>query len=402
MTSGLPVVRVSILSLMAASFFIGSVHPDSSDPEVSLPAAIQYPPSAGTSHEDYLETLAALERHQPGPWTSLSLSSSQSQWLATGLEVQRGRMVSVFGFGERAVGSIRLEPRNIAWLRIGEEGEVQKLASNQFSFRPSRSGELFLTIPPPFTIWENPQGRFPDNVDTSAATPLGMNFIAVEWTQAHEAALEQISMAKGDVFHLALERLRNPKLLPEGFSYLWFLGQSDVFERFNAQNRFGIRGHAINNWGIVKKPLDLPLRKDSEISFEWLYSTLPAHGPETDASHHDYLSVAVEFDNGQDITWFWSSNLEVGTGFRCPLPWWNERETHIVLQSGQDSLGEWHAHRRNIREDYKHHVGDDLPNRIIGVWFIATSLSQTPAVASFAGVKINQGGQEIAIFDASP
>lgn len=391
-----------MLSLAAASFFVGGAHPDSSNPKVILSATTQFPPSAGTSHEDFLETQAALARHQPGPWASLSLSSSQSQWLPTGLEVQRGRKVTVFGFGERTDGSFRIEPRNIAWLRIGEDGEVQKLASNQFSFEPSRSGELFLTIPPPFTFWENPQGRFPDHVKNSSATPLDMKFIAVEWPRAHEDALEQISMAKGDVFHLALERLRNPKLLPEGFSYLWYLGKSDVFERFKARNRVGIRAHARNNWGIVKKPLDLPLRKDSEISFEWLYSTLPAHGLETKASHHDYLSVAVEFDNGQDITWFWSSNLEVGTGFRCPYPWWNERETHIVVQSGQDALGEWHEHRRNIREDYKHHVGDELPNRIVGVWFIATSLSQTPAVATFASVMINQSGQEFKIFNATP
>jgi hypothetical protein len=35
---------------------------------------------------------------------------------------------------------------------------------------------------------------------------------------------------------------------------------------------------------------------------------------------HDYLSIAVEFDTGQDITYYWSSELPVGAGFRCPIP----------------------------------------------------------------------------------
>jgi hypothetical protein len=56
---------------------------------------------------------------------------------------------------------------------------------------------------------------------------------------------------------------------------------------------------------------------------------------------HDYLSIAVEFDNGQDITYYWSSELPVGTGFRCPITTWTARETHVVARSGLEGLGQW-------------------------------------------------------------
>jgi hypothetical protein len=38
---------------------------------------------------------------------------------------------------------------------------------------------------------------------------------------------------------------------------------------------------------------------------------------------HDYLSGAVELDNGQDLTYLWSSSLPIGTAFRCPIVWWD-------------------------------------------------------------------------------
>jgi hypothetical protein len=197
---------------------------------------------------------------------------------------------------------------------------------------------------------------------------------------------------------LALHELNNPKALPDGFSYLWYLGQSEVFDRFDDGRRSGVHGYAANDYGIIKKEVDLPLTADTEIDFDWLFSKLPADGPETEAQYHDYLSIAVEFENGQDITWFWSRFLEDGLGFRCPLSWWDERETHVVLQTGTEDLGKWHSHKRNILADYIEHVGGEVPERIVGVWFIAASLSETPADAKFANVTLTGSGPDVTVF----
>ena len=94
---------------------------------------------------------------------------------------------------------------------------------------------------------------------------------------------------------------------------------------------------------------------------------------------HDYMSIAIEFDNGQDITWYWSHSLAPETFYRCPLAGWDKVETHIVVQSGQDGLGEWHQHKRNIYTDYSTSVGGEMPKKIVGVWFIGTLFSDDVA-----------------------
>jgi hypothetical protein len=82
------------------------------------------------------------------------------------------------------------------------------------------------------------------------------------------------------------------------------------------------------------------------------------------------------------------------------LYWWDEHETHIVLQSGTEDLGEWYSHKRNILEDYVAHIGGEVPERIVGVWFIATSLSGTPADAKFSNVSLTGTGPEVRVFDS--
>jgi hypothetical protein len=159
------------------------------------------------------------------------------------------------------------------------------------------------------------------------------------------------------------------------------------------------RRSPLRSAGIVKKALDIPLTESTRIDFEWLYRNLPALGPESEPQFHDYLSIAIEFDNGQDLTWFWSGHLEAGTSFTCPLPWWDQRETHMVLQRGPEGLGAWHEHSRTIAEDYRNAVGGPLRGRIVGVWFINAGLFGGPGgEALFANVAVHDMGERVEVF----
>ena len=154
--------------------------------------------------------------------------------------------------------------------------------------------------------------------------------------------------------------------------------------------------------GIIKKKLDIPLTKTTEIDFSWLYRKLPAIAPETTLPTHDYMSIAIEFDNGQDITWYWSHSLAPETFYRCPLAGWDKVETHIVVQSGQDGLGEWHQHKRNIYTDYSTSVGGEMPKKIVGVWFIGNSIfGRRGADAEFANISLQDGNTQINIFETN-
>ena len=187
--------------------------------------------------------------------------------------------------------------------------------------------------------------------------------------------------------------------LPSGFAYLPELGEANIFERFAEGRRRGVHSVSAAEAGIIRKPVDLLLTASTEIEFEWRYVALPALGPETEVGFHDYHSIAVEFDNGQDITWLWSRELAPGTKFRCPLEGWKERETHIVLESGEAGLGEWRAHLRPVLQDYREAVGGEAPARIVAVWFIANSyFGKQPGEAYFANVQLRDGDRRVDVF----
>ena len=164
--------------------------------------------------------------------------------------------------------------------------------------------------------------------------------------------------------------------LPAGFTYLPEIGEANVFEKYEEGARRGVHSITAAEAGIIRKPIDLPLTEETEIEFDWRYVTLPAQGAETSAATHDYHSIAVEFDNGQDITYYWSSELPVGTGFRCPIPTWTGRETHVVARSGTEGLGQWFNEERDVYRDYGEKIGGTLPAKIVRVWLIAVSLFQ--------------------------
>jgi hypothetical protein len=111
------------------------------------------------------------------------------------------------------------------------------------------------------------------------------------------------------------------------------------------------------------------------LSWSWRVDELPSELAEDTLPTHDYLSIALEFDNGQDLTWQWSAELPPEYSYRCPLPHWDARETHLVIRSGNADIGRWLTEERAVRRDYATAVGDP-PERIVGVWLIAVSVFQ--------------------------
>ncbi len=120
----------------------------------------------------------------------------------------------------------------------------------------------------------------------------------------------------------------------------------------------------------------LPFLPGTRLRWAWRMEELPSKVREDVLLTHDYLSIAVEFDNGQDITYYWSAELPEGTGFRCPIPTWTARETHVVARSGREGLGQWLREDRDVLADYEAKIGGPLPGKIVRVWLIAVSLFQ--------------------------
>jgi hypothetical protein len=126
---------------------------------------------------------------------------------------------------------------------------------------------------------------------------------------------------------------------------------------------------------ILQYDIAQPLTKDSEISWKWCLEELPSLLREDTLPTHDYLSLAVEFDDGRDISYYWSRDLPFEQGFDCPLPNWKGKEYHVVVRSGTDDLGKWLNERRNLYQDYQRYMGTP-PANIVRVWLIANSVFQ--------------------------
>ena len=104
------------------------------------------------------------------------------------------------------------------------------------------------------------------------------------------------------------------------------------------------------------------------------------------------MSLAVEFANGLDLTYFWSKALPVGTAFWCPLPNWKHREFHVAIRSGAAGLGAWHAERRNLHADALRYLGAH-PGDVTRIWLIAVSVFKRQRGSfAVADIRLRGGG----------
>ena len=352
--------------------------------------------ATGTPGQNAPDTAA---RHSPVDRVSVTINNAKAGWLATGLSVSSGETVALFGSGTWDAGGLTMEPRHLLWYRVGEYGAAYNFSANQEIFTADASGQIFVTLRPLGVYWEDVRGPYPHGFSSAPPLPVAMSVTAIKLDRPAEDALAALASSGDADARRALEVIEQRRTLPEGFVYLPYLGRSNVWAAGTVDQRAGIRAETSDDAGIVKLPLDIPLSEDTEFSFAWRYDSLPALGPETEAQFHDYISIALEFDNGQDLTWMWSRELPPGTHFSCPLPWWDARETHYVLQSGRAGLATWQQHTRNVLADYRESISVPAPSRIVGIWFIANSLfGRQVAAASFSDVRVVDGNLVKQIF----
>ena len=306
----------------------------------------------------------------------LYLDASRPPWTATGVRVEEGEEVSLFATGRLWRSRARdlwLAPQFGLWCRLGENGTVFNSTHDTNTFKAETAAELYLATQFPGQF-ADPTGRVQPPLGAYDKAEGGFAVLVVVWRARPLEPLKE--MAKlGDPFGLLateIDRLERPPSRPESWEFLWFLGISDIFNEEECQGARCIRCRTHGNVGILQKDVVLPLTPDTELHWDWMVSALPSRLREDTSASHDYLSVAVEFENGRDITYHWSWELPPGFGYWCPLPTWRDREFHVVVRSGRGELGAWLSERRNLFEDYRRYMGSP-PARIVRVWLIAGS-----------------------------
>ncbi|WAP67703.1 DUF3047 domain-containing protein [Jiella pelagia] len=349
------------------------------------------PTSDAEDHEDVEARLALMLEAAPDAIRSSTvrrLLASEGEWQATGIDLLEGQEVSLLSHGILWIAreaNMGVNSNLALWYRIGD-GPIAKVGGATFSFMAERSGPLFL-INHLAGQWLDEHGGF----DPASVLPEGILSVAViVWDGSVDEGLAALSGHDTTALVAAeRNRLATERPVPTGWTPLWRVGRTSIFceEITDGPPRITCRCRA--DAGILKYPADMPLTAETEIAWSWHVAALPSAVAEDQAITHDYLSIAVEFDNGQDLTYLWSSCLAVETSFPCPLPWWDKHETHIVVRSGTRDLNRWIEERRPILSDYGKAVGGETPARIIGVWLIALSPFQRgDGACDYADIRI--------------
>jgi hypothetical protein len=327
------------------------------------------------------------------------LPSEQKPWQDTGLDIEEGDNITSFAAGQTVFKDlpITLEPSFQLWFRIGRNGEIFRGTRNSHSFTAEQSGRLYLASYFPGE-WSTKTGDLVTPDEVYEAVTGNLNVLLIRWRGNHLDGLKTLAET-GDVDNMIaqeINRLVSPVIKPEGWDYLWFVGPAEIYRA--GGNKSAICCHSHDDCGLLQKPVSLPFKPDTRLLWSWKMDALPSSVREDTLPTHDYLSIAVEFDNGQDITYFWSAELPPETAFRCPIPTWTHRETHVAIRSGSQGLGEWFNEERDIYQDYVNAIGGAMPSNIVKVWLIAVSLFQhEKGVCEYADIRFVSDGRTVPV-----
>jgi Protein of unknown function (DUF3047) len=140
-------------------------------------------------------------------------------------------------------------------------------------------------------------------------------------------------------------------LVKEGEQFaVCFKSEASAFGLYNEQD-FDIKDYPILNW-------------------EWKVTKLPDGGNFLDEDKDDqaaqvYVSFgSLSFFNKpfvKAVGYYWSSTLPIGTEGECPT--WSKSRA-IVIETGEEKLGEWITEKRNVYQDYEKLFEDDDPSDV--------------------------------------
>lgn len=231
-------------------------------------------------------------------------------------------------------------------------------------------------------------GRLTIPEEVYAKDDVTITGVALLWRGEAAAGLASLA-AHGDVDGLLaseLARLRRNRRLPEGWSNLFLFGGGE--ESFVRDANGEIVCESAGSASIIERPLSLPLASRPKLGWRWKIDQLPSAVPEDQAPVHDYLSIGVKFEDGQDLTYIWSAALPTGKVFRCPLPGWNAVETHMIVDSGDKGLGSWRERERDVASDYAAHIGGPA-KAISHIWLLAiTPFQRRRGACRYANIRV--------------
>jgi Protein of unknown function (DUF3047) len=190
-------------------------------------------------------------------------------------------------------------PRNVLRGRVGD-GAARGSARDTLTFTADRDGQVELASVFPGELRADGSiatDRIPYRVMTG-----GFAAVVARWAPGTDPRGALEAAAGRDPSGLCAAeaaRLANPPKPPSGWDHHPLLNEAEVYTLSDA----GVTAHVREAVGIVRRPAEAPLTSTLRLRWSWRLDALPSGLPEDTALTHDYLSVALEFDDGQDLTW---------------------------------------------------------------------------------------------------
>jgi Protein of unknown function (DUF3047) len=300
-------------------------------------------------------------------------------WTPTTIHVDVGDQITWLAWGHvdliKPLGA-RVGP-SIGFLCRVRGGKPQESGRDTGTFTADRSGPVEIACRFPGWVMEDGSitvDRVPYRLPYRAMTG-ELVAVLVRWAPGTDPGTAMATVASRDesgLCHAEIERLTNPPRRPPGWHPHPSTGQEEIW----APADHGVSLDCRDSGGILRYPADVGLTPTLRLRWSWRIDELPSQLPEDTKITHDYLSIALEFDDGQDLTWHWSSALPEGFAYRCPFDYWRKLETHVVVRTGPTNLGSWIDEERGVLADHQAAIGGPAPARVVNAWLIGVSFVQ--------------------------
>ncbi|SIN83946.1 Protein of unknown function [Parasphingorhabdus marina DSM 22363] len=302
---------------------------------------------------------------------ALALNGGEAEWQDCGFVATSGENFQVAVSGHLWLAkplALGFDADQVIWLRIGGKGPIRKVHGPETVFTAWADGAVEV-MAKGLSFWTS---------DSGAYTPA-----------KRKASAGQVGVRVG-----ATTAAADTHDLPPGWHHHWQIGEGRVYRAATAEpdapaDDTALRVDTHGDVGILCCEMERDFAPGLTLGWDWLIENLPSAVAEDMVFTHDYLSIAVEFDNGLDLTYMWSAELPEEFVFQCPLDGWCDRETHWVVRSGTDGLGNWHSETRDLWADYPRAIPGERPKKVVKVWLIANSIfARNRAAANFRRISV--------------